>query len=189
MNPSRKMICPHQQQKKLNLRSRKKMVNLCTISKQLNPFCVSSFSTFAKLFCLHHFIIKIRKKCCLTIICLSLYRSYKNFHLLHKINVQSMQYLAALIVIGIKTKIRFNKCQGIDFVTDAKTTEGERGSSAQKTQKSEGDKTSVSAFGSITAQLMDGMTLALSQFGATGESKDGKPSILVILYLQEALIL
>ncbi|XP_078322362.1 sperm-associated antigen 17-like isoform X1 [Crassostrea virginica] len=57
---------------------------------------------------------------------------------------------------------------------DAKTTEGERGSSAQKTQKSEGDKTSVSAFGSITAQLMDGMTLALSQFGATGESKDGK---------------
>ena len=100
-----------------------------------------------------------------------------------------MYYLAALIVIGIKTKIRFNKWQGIDFVTDAKTTEGERGSSAQKTQKSEGDKTSVSAFGSITAQLMDGMTLALSQFGATGESKDGKPGILVILYLHEALIL
>lgn len=92
------------------------------------------------------------------------------------------------VFIRIKTNIRFNKWQGIDFVTDAKTTEGERGSSAQKTQKSEGDKTSVSAFGSITAQLMDGMTLALSQFGATGESKDGKPSILVILYLQEALI-
>lgn len=59
------------------------------------------------------------------------------------------------------------------YLTDAKTTDGDRGSSAQKTLKSDGDKSSVSAFGSITAQLMDGMTLALSQFGATGESKDG----------------
>ncbi|XP_061176448.1 sperm-associated antigen 17-like isoform X2 [Saccostrea echinata] len=57
---------------------------------------------------------------------------------------------------------------------DAKTVEGERGSSAQKTGKMDGEKSSVSAFGSITAQLMDGMTLSLSQYGASGESKDGK---------------
>lgn len=68
---------------------------------------------------------------------------------------------------------KFTNCWVIFYLTDAKTTDGDRGSSAQKTLKSDGDKSSVSAFGSITAQLMDGMTLALSQFGATGESKDG----------------
>lgn len=69
----------------------------------------------------------------------------------------------------------FTLCVNISLIllTDAKTTDGDRGSSAQKTLKSDGDKSSVSAFGSITAQLKDGMTLALSQFGATGESKDG----------------
>jgi hypothetical protein len=35
--------------------------------------------------------------------------------------------------------------------------------------KSEGKKDAVSAFGSITAQLMDGMAMSLSQFGETGE--------------------
>ncbi|XP_046333573.2 sperm-associated antigen 17-like isoform X4 [Haliotis rufescens] len=35
-------------------------------------------------------------------------------------------------------------------------------------------KKSVSAFGSITAYLSDGMTLALSQFGADGKAEDGK---------------
>jgi hypothetical protein len=33
--------------------------------------------------------------------------------------------------------------------------------------KSEGKKDAVSAFGSITAQLMDGMAMSLSQFGET----------------------
>ena len=40
--------------------------------------------------------------------------------------------------------------------------------------KSEDKKTAVSAFGSITAQLMDGMTLALSQYGESGACQDGK---------------
>jgi hypothetical protein len=57
---------------------------------------------------------------------------------------------------------------------DAKTAEGDKGSSDERVVKTEGDKNSVSAFGSITAQLIDGMTLSLSQFGASGESKDGK---------------
>jgi len=37
---------------------------------------------------------------------------------------------------------------------------------------------SVSAFGSITAQFNDGMTLALSQFGDNGEAPDGESCIL-----------
>jgi hypothetical protein len=39
--------------------------------------------------------------------------------------------------------------------------------------KSEGKKDAVSAFGSITAQLMDGMAMSLSQFGETGECDEG----------------
>ncbi|XP_056016109.1 sperm-associated antigen 17-like isoform X8 [Ostrea edulis] len=57
---------------------------------------------------------------------------------------------------------------------DSKTVEGDKGSSDGRTLKTDGDKNSVSAFGSVTAQLIDGMTLSLSQFGASGESKDGK---------------
>lgn len=39
--------------------------------------------------------------------------------------------------------------------------------------KSEDKKTAVSAFGSITAQLMDGMTMSLSQFGESGTCEEG----------------
>ncbi|XP_076077508.1 sperm-associated antigen 17-like isoform X7 [Mytilus galloprovincialis] len=40
--------------------------------------------------------------------------------------------------------------------------------------KSEDKKTAVSAFGSITAQLMDGMTMSLSQFGESGTCEEAK---------------
>ncbi|KAK3098986.1 hypothetical protein FSP39_024961, partial [Pinctada imbricata] len=58
---------------------------------------------------------------------------------------------------------------------DSKTQDVDQGSTGKKTPsvKSEG-KSSVSAFGSITASLMDGMNIALSQFGSTGESAAGK---------------
>ena len=36
-----------------------------------------------------------------------------------------------------------------------------------------GNRTALSAFGSITAQMTDGMTIALSQFGDSGSAPDG----------------
>ena len=45
----------------------------------------------------------------------------------------------------------------------------------------DGKKPSVSAYGSITAHLGDGMTLALSQFGPTGEAEDGTYILLSLL--------
>ena len=53
--------------------------------------------------------------------------------------------------------------------------DGDQGSTGKKSPsvKSEG-KNSVSAFGSVTATLMDGMNVALSQFGPSGESSSGK---------------
>ena len=36
-----------------------------------------------------------------------------------------------------------------------------------------GNRTAISAFGSITAQMTDGMTIALSQFGESGSAADG----------------
>ena len=37
-----------------------------------------------------------------------------------------------------------------------------------------GNRTALSAFGSITAQMTDGMTIALSQFGESGSAPDGR---------------
>ena len=44
-------------------------------------------------------------------------------------------------------------------------------------------QTSVSAFGSVTAHFNDGMTLALSQFGNSGEALDGKLHVVIQLKL------
>ncbi|XP_033741247.1 sperm-associated antigen 17-like isoform X1 [Pecten maximus] len=59
---------------------------------------------------------------------------------------------------------------------DKMTKDGDAGSTARSNSaRSEEKKTkSVSAFGCITANLQDGMTLSLSQFGPTGVSEDGK---------------
>ena len=43
---------------------------------------------------------------------------------------------------------------------------------SQRSVKSSGSKLAVSAFGSVTAQMSDGMTLALSQFGSSGEAPE-----------------
>jgi hypothetical protein len=48
--------------------------------------------------------------------------------------------------------------------------------------KSEGKKDAVSAFGSITAQLMDGMAMSLSQFGETGECDEGMSELVNLFY-------
>ena len=45
-------------------------------------------------------------------------------------------------------------------------------SASQKSSATKG--TAISAFGSITAQMSDGMTIALSQFGESGAAPDGK---------------
>ena len=43
-----------------------------------------------------------------------------------------------------------------------------------KTGSQKSSQTAVSAFGSITALMSDGMTIALSQFGDSGVAPDGK---------------
>ncbi|KAL5004776.1 hypothetical protein ScPMuIL_018232 [Solemya velum] len=58
---------------------------------------------------------------------------------------------------------------------DKDTRHGETGSLFKKAVSSRSSKRkSVSAFGSITGLMKDGMTLSFSQYGATGESIDGK---------------
>ncbi|XP_021376816.1 sperm-associated antigen 17-like isoform X5 [Mizuhopecten yessoensis] len=59
---------------------------------------------------------------------------------------------------------------------DKMTREGDAGSTGRSNSaRSDEKKTkSVSAFGSVTAHLQDGMSLSLSQFGPKGISEDGK---------------
>lgn len=45
-------------------------------------------------------------------------------------------------------------------------------SGSQKTSSQ--NRIAVSAFGSITAQMNDGMSISLSQFGESGSAPDGK---------------
>lgn len=65
--------------------------------------------------------------------------------------------------IGIWLQVRCKLCLLADKPCDEEREAGE-----------DSRKKSVSAFGSITAYLSDGMTLALSQFGADGKAEDGE---------------
>ena len=62
------------------------------------------------------------------------------------------------------------------------------GSKANSIKSAFKKHTSVSAFGSITAQMNDGMTIALSQFGDSGEAPDGMWSVFVRKRLQTSYL-